>query len=411
MNASPADDLPLVISWFPTAKPDGPAIGDPEHTTWGAFTGVFWFRREGPKDGPNFVAARFALDRDERPRAKKSERDILIVRRLKKNLLARTAIALDCETNKKSGEVPPSLGEITARIGAHQWAAVVYTSHSHTKAAPRYRIVLPLSEEIATDLPAPEVAADQLQLLGVLDHSKIGAASLFYLPSYAPDQAANHETQVISDHPIDAAWMRECAGNLLAQRQAEADRIAEEAHAVAAVRRAAKIAAGFDPNDSLIEKIRAHLDLDAILRAHGYATAGKKYRHPNSESGSYGADIKVLGGVERVFSHNGTDPLHAANLPAWCDATALDAVDATIILDFGGNRTQALRELSQRFGLNKSEERRQLSRLIFQLIRLDMSQEAIEGAALAEGQRLGLSRDEVCRVAMWVASRGEAVAA
>ena len=86
-------------------------------------------------------------------------------------------------------------------------------------------------------------------------------------------------------------------------------------------------------------------------------------------------------------------------------------MDATIILDFGGNRTQALRELSQRFGLNKSEERRQLSRLIFQLIRLDMSQEAIEGAALAEGQRLGLSRDEVCRVAMWVASRGEAVAA
>ena len=395
-----ANDLPLVVSWFPTAMPDGPAIGDPERTTWRAFADVFWWRREGVKDGPNFVLATFALERNARH-----------VRRLKENLLARTAIALDCETNKKTGEVPPSLSEVVARINAHRWAGVVYTSHSHTAAAPRYRIVLPLSEAIETGLPAPEVVADQLELLGVLDRSKIGASSLFYLPSCAPDQSDHHDTQVIDGGPIDAAWMRECGDNLLAQRQAEADRIAEEAHAEAVVRRSAKIAAGFDPDDSLIEKIRAHFDLAGILRAHGYATAGKKYRHPNSESGSYGADIKVLGGVERVFSHNGTDPLHSSNLPAWCDVTALDAVDATIILDYSGDRARALRDLSQRFGLNKSEERRQLSRLIFQLIRLEASQEAIEGAALAEGQRLGLSRDEVCRVAMWVASQGEAAAA
>ena len=400
-----ANDLPLVVSWFPTAMPDGRrAIGDPERTTWRAFADVFWWRREGVKDGPNFVLAKFALERDGRH-----------VRRLKENLLARTAIALDCETNKKTGEVPPNLNEVVARVKARHWAAVVYTSHSHTAAAPRYRIVLPLSEEIATALPAPEVVADQLELLGVLDLSKIGASSLFYLPSCAPDHLDHHETLAIDGNPIDAAWMQECGGNLLAQRHAEADRIAEEAHAEAAVRRAAKIAAGFDPDDGVIEKIRAHLDLDAILRAHGYATtggkAGKKYRHPNSESGSYGADIKVLGGVERLFSHNGTDPLHSSNLPAWCDITALDAVDATIILDYGGDRAHALRDLSQRFGLNKSEERRQLARLIFQLIRLDASQEAIEGAALAEGQRLGLSRDEVCRVAVWVASQGEAAAA
>ena len=392
------DDLPLVVSWFPTAMPEGPAIGDPEHTTWGAFTGVFWWRREGDKDGPNFVLAIFVLERDGRH-----------VRRLKENLLARTAIALDCETNKKNGEAPPPLSEVVARIKTHRWAAVVYTSHSHTAAAPRYRIVLPLSGEIATDLPAVEVVADQLQLLGVLDRSKIGASSLFYLPSCAPDHLDHHDTQVIDGCPIDVAWMREYGGILLAQRQAEADRVAEEAHAEAVVRRAAKTAAGFDPDDSLIEKIRAHLDLDAILRAHGYATTGgkggKKYRHPNSESGSYGADVKVLGGVERVFSHNGTDPLHASNLPAWCDVAALDAVDVTIILEFGGDRARALRDLSQRFGLNKSEEKRKLSRLLFQMIRLEASQEAIEVAALAEGRRLGLSRDEVCRVADWVCAQ------
>ena len=404
-----ADDLPLVVSWFSTAMPDGPALGDPEHTTWSAFSGVFWWRREeGVKDGPNFIPARFALE----PApgfVVWNPNPVPQVRRLKENLLARTAIALDCETNRKTGEVPPSLSEVVARIKAHRWGAVVYTSHSHTAAAPRYRIVLPLSEDIATDLPAPEVVGDRLGLLGVLDRSKLGASSLFYLPSCPPDQLDHHDTQVIDGNPIDAAWMRECGGNLLAQRQAEADRIAEEAHAEAAVRRAAKIAAGFDPDDSLIEKIRVHLDLDGTLRAHGYAVigskAGKKYRHPNSELGSYGADIKILGGAERVFSHNGTDPLHASNLPAWCDVTALDAVDATIILDFGGDRTLALRALSERFGLNKSEERRQLSRLIFQMIRLKASQEAIEGAAFAEGQRLGLTHNEVCQAAEWVADR------
>ena len=37
------DNLPLTISWFPVAiVPDNcPAIGDPERTTWGAFTSVY----------------------------------------------------------------------------------------------------------------------------------------------------------------------------------------------------------------------------------------------------------------------------------------------------------------------------------------------------------------------------------
>ena len=167
-----AHDLPLVVSWFPTAMPDGPAIGDPENTTWSAFADVFWWRREGVKDGPNFVLATFALERDGRH-----------VRRLKENLLARTAIALDCETNKKTGEVPPSFSEVVARIKAHHWGAVVYTSHSHAAVAPRYRIVLPLSEEIATDLPAPELVADQLELLGVLDQARSAHRACFTFPA------------------------------------------------------------------------------------------------------------------------------------------------------------------------------------------------------------------------------------
>ena len=390
-----ATEVQVTISWFPTAFSTGPAIGDPERTTWGNFASVFIWRREGLKDGPNFVPARFALESDGRH-----------VRRLKRNLLARTAIALDIETDKGTGEVPPPLSEAVGRLCALGWAAVVYTSHSHRPAAPRYRIVLPLSAEIAPDLPAVEVVAALLDLAGVLDRSKLGAASLFYMPSAEPDRIDHHETVLLAGAAIDAARIREAAGAILAARQAEADRVAALAHAEAAARREAKIAAGFDPDESLIEKLRSHFDLGAVLLSHGYDNAGTKFRHPNSTSGSYGADIKNFGGIERVFSHNGTDPLHAGNLPAWCGGvTALDAFDAVVILDFGGDRAKALRALAERFGLTKVAERKAIAALLFRMVKRQAPQAEIEAAALAEGQRLGLSRAEVCAVATWVADQ------
>jgi hypothetical protein len=396
MNAA-TDALPLTISWFEVAiVPDNcPAMGDPERTTWGAFTSVFEWRREGEKDGSCFAAARFRLEADGRQ-----------VRRKKAHLLARTAIALDIETNKETGEVPPLPDQAIARASSLGFACLASTSHSNRPGDIRYRVVLPLSAEIRHDLPAPEVIAEALDLLGVLDTSKIGAESVFYLPSCPYGALDFHQTIIIPGAPIDAAWIMDRAGALQASRQAEADRIAAEAQAEAAARREAKIAAGFDPDDSLIERLRSRFDLDDVLRRHGYDKAGTKYRHPNSSSGSFGADIKTLGGIERVFSHNATDPLHRDNLPAWCGGvTALDAFDVVAILDFGGDRTRAMRELAERFNLTKAAERKALAGLLFRLIRRGGSQEEIETAAFAEGERTGLSRDDVCRVAIWVASR------
>ena len=72
------------------------------------------------------------------------------------------------------------------------------------------------------------------------------------------------------------------------------------------------------------------------------------------------------------------------------------------ILDFGGDRTRALRELAERFNLTKAGEKKAVARVIFRLIREQASQAAIVSAAFAEGQRQGLSRDEVRNVALWV---------
>ncbi|HEX5006388.1 MAG TPA: hypothetical protein VFV70_04705, partial [Hyphomonadaceae bacterium] len=375
----------------------GPALGTPETVAWSDITDIFANnRRVGAKDGPNFVPARFTLEADGRQ-----------VRRMGRNVVTRTMVALDCETHKDTGEVPPALDVVMERLRCLGLAGVAYTSHSHTPAAPRYRVLVLLSEEIAPQLSAPEILADDLGLAGVLDRSKLNPASLFYLPSASCyDDLAHHEAHVVAGTPYSAARMREKAGALRAARQTEQDRIAAVAHAEAQQRLQERIAAGFDPEDSLIEKLRQRLDLPSILRAHNYDTMGSgdstKYRHAASESGSYGADIKVCAGIPRVFSHNGGDPLHGSNLPDWCTVTAVDAFDATVILDFGGDRKRALRELAVRFGFSKPKERKALARLLFRLIRQQAPQEAIQSSAYAEGLRLGMTRSEVIQTARWV---------
>ena len=168
------------------------------------------------------------------------------------------------------------------RIAALGLAGLGYHSHNHRHDAERYRLMLPLDREIAPDVPAVEILAERLGLLGVIDMSKRNPASLFYLPS-RPYDVDCHETIIVPGAPVEAAWMETAGGAILAARQAEADHIAALAQAEAAARLQAKLAAGFDPDDSLIENIRSRFDLHSVLRGHGYDKEGTKYRHPNSE--------------------------------------------------------------------------------------------------------------------------------
>jgi hypothetical protein len=209
---APIGGLHISVTLFDTAFPAGPAYGTTERTTWGAFVALFRDLREGGKDGCSFIPATFAPEPDGR------------VRRLKANVLARTAIALDCETNKETGEVPPRFADAVARVKAQGCAGVVYTSHNHTPSAPRYRVVVPLSEEIPADLPAPEVVAEVLELRGVLDTSKLNASSLFYFPSSAPGQLAHHEAVLIDGKPVSAGWMRARRGPFRRSGKASAPR-------------------------------------------------------------------------------------------------------------------------------------------------------------------------------------------
>lgn len=395
-----AKETKLTISWFSCAIPTGgPALGMPERLTWETFCGVMAQRREGEKDGPGFVPARFRLEPDGRQ-----------VRRKKDHLLARTAIALDIEPNKATGELPPPPQDALARVKSKGMACVVYTSHNHKpEIDPRYRIVFPISAEISCDIPAPEIMAHALDLDGVLDRSKIGASSFFYSPSHPDFIDDIHWTGLCDGAPVDSGWLAKEGAAILALRQAEQEKIAHAAQEAAAQRLADKIAAGINPDDSLIEKIRVHLDLDSILRAHGYANQGRDYRHPNSSSGCFGANIKNLGGVDRVFSHNATDPLHASNLPEWCGGvTALDAFDVTAILDYSGDRKKALSGLAKRFNISNEQEKKELSRFIFDMVRRKVDHKDMEAQSFEKGAALGLSKEDVCSVAQWVFNTAKA---
>ncbi len=335
-------DLPLIVSRFPTATQSyGPAYGLMDHTTWTDFTAQIQYRRQGQKDGPNFVPCTFRVE----PNGK--------VRRQAENVVARTAIALDVEPHKITGEVPPTVAATVAKIRTLGWTAVLYSSHSHTAALPRYRIVIPLDSEIGKHLPAVEVVASALGLEGVLDTSKVEPASVFYLPSCEPGTLTGHETAVVEGEPISAAWMTEQAGAVLAAREAEQARLNMEALEAAAKRREERIARGFDPNSSLIELIRGHLDMRGELESHGYKVSGKgRYLYPGSETGVAGVYLmNGRDGVERVYSHHSGDPLAAGNLPSWCFVKAIDVVDVVIILDHAGDQKRGLAALATRFGI------------------------------------------------------------
>src|SRR5271166_4494115 len=96
-----AGALSFTVSLFRTR---GQAMGTMDRTTWGAFARGLLHRREGRKDGPLFIPATFRPECDGR------------VHRLGKNVTSRTAVALDCETHKTTGEIPPFLTEVCDRL-------------------------------------------------------------------------------------------------------------------------------------------------------------------------------------------------------------------------------------------------------------------------------------------------------
>ncbi len=175
--------------------------------------------------------------------------------------------------------------------------AAVSVAFAHRAAAPRYRIILPLSAEVRPDLPAVEMVAERLGLAGVLDRSKVRRGIRFLFAEHAvrggrgavrdaDDRRRPGHRPNGSPKPARRSWRH---------RRPRTQRIAAAAHAEAARRREARrLRQGSTPIDSLIEKLRSRFDLASVLASHGYDRQGQNWRHPNSSCGCFGANIRDI---------------------------------------------------------------------------------------------------------------------
>jgi len=206
----------------------------------------------GDKDGPALSCATFSGPRGNA------------------NLVNRTLVALDIEASGATGEIPLDVASMVAALAARRVECVLWTTHSHTLARPRYRLLLPLAEPIAyqPDID-PYIAASvaaELRVSGVADPSKFGAASLFYLPRHAPD--APHESHYIPGNVMSNGRL-ETAALIAAQgvAQSEAER--------AALRRANAM-----PPELLakIERYNTTHPLTGELQRFGYIRDGMRWR-------------------------------------------------------------------------------------------------------------------------------------
>jgi erythromycin esterase-like protein len=105
-------------------------FGEKKEYNWPGFVAEFE-HQVGQKDGVAFTAGTFA----------ENERKAI-------KALSRYLVILDVEqiTSTETGEIgrqPPSVNELAAKLTAQNMAAVVYTTHSHSPNAPRYRVIFP----------------------------------------------------------------------------------------------------------------------------------------------------------------------------------------------------------------------------------------------------------------------------
>jgi len=230
----------------------------------------------GPKDGPALACATFNGTRSNA------------------NIATRTMVALDVETSR-DGVVPPPIDETIMTLTTLGVRAFVWTTHSHTPAAPRYRVLAPLSRaidyEAAVDPHIAECVAAQIGIRPVCDPSKFGAASLFYLPRH-PD-GATFKAQEIAGIPIDSG-MAHTAALTVAQGVAEQE----------SVIRARRAARELDPETrGLIDEYNRLHPIVERLAAYGYRRDGNRWKSRHQHAASQGATT-VLGDSWVSFSES-----------------------------------------------------------------------------------------------------------
>ena len=232
-----------------------------------------------------------------------------------KNLIGRGVVALDIETNKETGEVPPPFDVVVERLRSLNQAAVVWTTYNHLVELPRYRVLMPLSaplpikgeerEQLAIDRCRPLVVAHCLKLAGVTDMGKCGASSIFFTARHA--EGRPHLSKIVEGDPVDAETL-----DALALMTHFRDRMSDEQKA-----RLDATTRGLDPAvQATIDQFNeTHATADLFAR-YGYVRAGTRWRSPHQHPGSQAA-TEILPDGQRWFSFSESDK--SAGIGQACD--------------------------------------------------------------------------------------------
>lgn len=322
----PAPSLVISATMFADSHDN---VGRAFTTTWGKLAERLSRHDEGPKDGAALACATFNG------------------RRGNSSLVARSLIALDIETNKITGEVPPAPQDMAGILASKRLACVVWTTHSHKASEPRWRAVFPLSKPIplpddearATDMYLSPTVAAQLDIANVADRSKFGASSLMFLPRHPP--GGEWYAKVFEGDPIDTDELM--AISIMVSEKVQAD----EAK-VAAMR-----ARNALPPEivAVIDEFNSRHPLPEMLAKYGYTRRGNRWRSPNQHG--QGATVILNDGRTFVsFSASDADagvgarPLKASS-QAMCWGSAFD-----LHKDFEcrGSFREALRRAKEELG-------------------------------------------------------------
>jgi hypothetical protein len=282
--------------------------------------------------------------------------------------IARALVLLDIEANKKTGEVPPPPEQLAGAIEGKGWRAAIYTSYNHTPHEPRYRVLLDIdrtiffqlnsevrAQQLEMDLYAMRIIIKKLGLDGVVDESKLGVASIFFLARVPEGRQADAQVIDIPGSPINVDKLMAAA-----ELQRDQDVAARQAMAEAAAARAASRPPRQPGEGSSIEKLRQVMPrLTDVMTSRGYRyfKAMDRWLHPNSTTGIPGIQVfRGDDGIERLVSFHGCDPLEVS-MKAF-GTGAHDVVDLEIAWRWGTTAdalTQGIKELSQEHGIERTE--------------------------------------------------------
>ena len=230
---------------------------------------------------------------------------------------------------------PPPLVDVASTLGQlilNGCQFEVYASRSATVERQKCRILIPLDKPLRGEdwKLCQQVLNDKLAACGIEpDSANEGAGQILYLPNRGAFYASESCRKGDCFKPL-LVWASEIA----AKREDHAAKQREmEARRQAAAERRSQLSVE-DTGGNLIAIFNATYPVEELLLRAGYDQEGNRFRHPQSESGSFSANVLN----DRVHSLSANDPLFTGA----SGGGAHDAFSAFSVLFAGGDTDNAL---------------------------------------------------------------------